>query len=103
MATNNITFPIYNADGSIRVGRDVNIVGSHCVGHNTYSIGVCYVGGVDAKLKTKDTRTPAQKESLIKVLKKLRSLYPKAKIHGHRDFSSKDCPSFDATKEYKNI
>lgn len=90
-------------DGSIHVGRDVNIVGSHCVGHNTYSIGVCYVGGVDSKLKTKDTRTPAQKESLIKVLKKLKGLYPKAKIHGHRDFSSKDCPSFDCKKEYKDL
>ena len=29
--------------------------------------------------------------------------YPKVEIFGHRDFSSKACPSFDATKEYENI
>jgi N-acetylmuramoyl-L-alanine amidase len=90
-------------DGSIHVGRDVNIVGSHCVGHNTYSIGVCYVGGVDKKLQPKDTRTQAQKKALLDVLKKLKTMYPKAKIVGHRDYSSKACPSFDATKEYKNL
>ena len=90
-------------DGSIHVGRDVNIIGSHCVGHNTYSIGVCYVGGVDKMMQPKDTRTQAQKKALIDVLKKLKTMYPKAKIVGHRDYSSKACPSFDATKEYKNI
>lgn len=90
-------------DGSIHVGRDVNIIGSHCVGHNTYSIGVCYVGGVDKRMQPKDTRTQAQKKALIDVLKKLKTMYPKAKIVGHRDYSSKACPSFDATKEYKNI
>ena len=90
-------------DGSIHVGRDVNIIGSHCVGHNTYSIGVCYVGGVDKMMQPKDTRTQAQKKALIDVLKKLKTMYQKAKIVGHRDYSSKACPSFDATKEYKNI
>lgn len=29
--------------------------------------------------------------------------YPKAIIHSHRDFANKACPSFDATKEYKNL
>ncbi len=29
--------------------------------------------------------------------------YPSIEIYGHRDFSSKDCPSFDARKEYENI
>lgn len=90
-------------DGSIHVGRDVNIIGSHCVGHNTYSIGVCYVGGVDKMMQPKDTRTQEQKKALLDVLKKLKTMYPKAKIVGHRDYSSKACPSFDATKEYKNI
>ena len=90
-------------DGSVHAGRDVNIIGSHCVGHNSYSIGVCYVGGCDSKMKDKDTRTDAQKKALMELLKKLKAIYPKAKIYGHRDFSSKACPSFNATKEYKNI
>lgn len=32
-------------DGSIHVGRSENISGAHCTGHNTISIGICYIGG----------------------------------------------------------
>ena len=86
-------------------GRNVNLIGAHCEGHNSNSIGVCYVGGVDKKMQAKDTRTEKQKDALVALLRDLRKLYPKAKIYGHRDFDKKGkaCPSFDATKEYKNI
>ena len=86
-------------------GRNVNLIGAHCEGHNSNSIGVCYVGGVDKKMQAKDTRTEKQKDAIVALLKDLRKLYPKAKIYGHRDFDKKGkaCPSFDATKEYKNI
>ena len=100
-------------DGTVVKGRDVDLVGAHCAkgGHNQHSIGVCYIGGVDNKPNVpayrqpaKDTRTTKQKESLLKLLKDLKQLYPKAKIYGHRDFdSSKACPSFDAKKEYATI
>lgn len=91
-------------DGSVHNGRDVDMVGAHTTGHNTHSIGVCYVGGCQTDGCTpKDTRTKAQKESLRKLLKDLKRLYPKARIRGHRDFANKACPSFDATKEYKGL
>ncbi len=91
-------------DGSIHKGRDINVSGAHCVGHNSHSIGVCYIGGCSAMSGTpKDTRTPEQKASLLKLLKELRTLYPMAKIRGHRDFANKACPSFDATKEYSKL
>ncbi len=91
-------------DGSIHLGRDVNVSGAHCTGHNSHSIGICYIGGCAVDGKTpKDTRTNAQKAALEIALRRLRTLYPSAKIHGHRDFANKACPSFDATKEYKNI
>lgn len=91
-------------DGSINLGRDVNKVGAHVTGHNSYSIGICYIGGMDSANKNpKDTRTDEQKKSLLKLLKGLRKLYPVAKIYGHRDFANKACPSFDAKKEYSNI
>ena len=91
-------------DGSIHVGRDINMVGAHCTGHNAHSIGVCYIGGCAADGKTpKDTRTDAQKQSLITLLRALRRLYPGATIHGHREFAAKACPSFNAKEEYKNI
>lgn len=91
-------------DGSIHTGRDVNVAGAHCTGHNTYSIGVCYIGGCKSDgLSPKDTRTEAQKAALLKLLKDLKRLYPNAKIRGHRDFANKACPSFDTTKEYSMI
>jgi len=91
-------------DGSIHVGRDVNLVGAHCTNHNSHSIGVCYVGGCQYNgLTPKDTRTDAQKKALVALLRELRRKYPQAKIHGHRDYANKACPSFDATREYKNI
>jgi len=95
---------VIHLDGRIEIGRDVDISGAHCTGHNAHSVGVCYVGGLAKDCKTpKDTRTAAQKESLLSLLKLLRATYPLAKIRGHRDFAAKACPSFDATKEYKSI
>ena len=93
---------VIHLDGRVENGRDVDIAGAHCTGHNTHSIGVVYVGGCAKDGKTpKDTRTDAQKASLANLLIDLRKLYPRATIHGHRDFANKACPSFDATKEYR--
>ena len=95
---------VVHLDGRVEDGRDVNIAGAHCSGHNSHSIGICYIGGMTADNKSaKDTRTDAQKVALKKTLCALRTMYPKAKICGHRDFAAKACPSFDATTEYKNI
>jgi hypothetical protein len=90
-------------DGSVKVGRPIVRGGAHTKGENKFSIGVCYVGGVDEDLCPKDTRTDSQKLSLKNLMVTLKEIYPEATIHGHRDFSSKACPSFDATKEYKHI
>ena len=47
-------------DGSVHTGRDESKIGAHCTGHNSYSIGVCYIGGCSTDGKTpKDTRTDA--------------------------------------------
>lgn len=95
---------LIHLDGSISKGRDESIIGAHCVGHNAYSIGVCYIGGVDKDGKIpKDTRTIAQKQSLLDLLKKLKDKYKEASIHSHRDYANKACPSFDATREYLAI
>ena len=94
-------------NGIIENGRDVDLVGAHCSknGHNQHSIGICYIGGVDAEgEKAKDTRTREQKLSLVAILTDLKRLYPNARIYGHRDFDNrKECPSFDARKEYSEI
>ena len=91
-------------NGHVEPGRNVDIAGAHCDGHNAKSIGVCYIGGVAVDGKTpKDTRTLAQKAALLTLLMELKILYPSATIHGHRDYARKDCPSFDAQIEYKDI
>lgn len=91
-------------NGHVEPGRDVDISGAHCVGHNAHSIGICYVGGMDSTNRNaKDTRTLAQKAALLSLLIDLKKLYPGAKIYGHRDFAKKACPSFDAKNEYKRL
>lgn len=91
-------------DGSIHSGRPIERIGAHCLKHNAHSIGVCYIGGIAKDGKTpKDTRTDAQKESLIKLIKELKAKYPKATVHGHREYANKACPCFDAKNEYKNL
>ena len=94
---------VIDLDGTIEAGRDIETAGAHCTGHNAKSIGICYVGGCDAQMQPKDTRTEQQKASLLLLLKYLRQRYPGAKIYGHRDFAQKACPSFDAKNEYKEI
>lgn len=95
---------IVHIHGEVENGRDVDIIGAHCTGHNAHSIGVCYVGGVAKDGNTpKDTRTLQQKASLLNLLTELKKTYPGVKIYGHRDFARKACPSFDATSEYRNL
>lgn len=111
-------------DGTVNLGRDVDIAGAHVSGYNAHSIGICYVGGLEnlpgvpyEKLPAKDTRTEEQKASMLALLMDLRKLYPKAVIQGHRDFSPdrngdgvispdewlKACPSFAAKEEFRRV
>lgn len=94
---------IVTLNGTLERGRPEHIQGAHAKGFNKNSVGLCYVGGVDKDMKPKDTRTEGQKETLKCILEDLKDRYPNAEIIGHRDVSSKACPSFDAKAEYNNI
>ena len=108
---------IVRLNGAVEPGRDVDMIGAHVSGHNAHSIGIAYVGGINSRGKAEDTRTEAQKASLLALLVELRKLYPRAKISGHRDFSKdlnhdgvispdewiKECPCFNAADEYRRI
>ena len=95
---------IVRLDGSMEYGRPLEVPGAHCKGYNQNSIGVCYIGGMDKAMEcAEDTRTSEQIASLLELLRLLKKFHPNAIIHGHRDFSDKECPSFDATNEYKDI
>ena len=83
-------------DGSINDGRPIEKVGAHCLGHNANSIGICYIGGCATDGKTPlDTRTEAQKASLVRLITELRRRFPNASVHGHNEFAAKACPSFN--------
>jgi len=94
---------VVRRDGTIERGRPESMVGAHCTGHNTCSIGVCYEGGLDVNGNPCDTRTDKQKVALFNLLTELKSRYHDAKIHGHRDFANKACPCFDATSELSQL
>lgn len=96
---------IVEADGNAVELLPIEQVSNGVGGYNSHIINISYIGGVDAAGNPKDTRTCAQKETILKYLKKWKAMFPNAKIQGHRDFPNvkKACPSFDAKKEYQNV
>ena len=129
---------VIELDGKIRTGRPLTMTGAHAnteglsgKSYNLHSIGICYIGGVEATLNkkgeiveklnsrgkpiAKDTRTPAQKKSMVKLVYELVDRYPNIKeVIGHRDTSPdkngdgfinryewiKECPCFEVRAEF---
>ncbi len=90
-------------DGELHRCRPVNQIGAHAAGWNDKSIGICYEGGLDEQGRPADTRTYAQRCTLMDLLRQLRRDYPEARILGHYQLSPyirKACPCFDAREEY---
>lgn len=114
-------------DGTIHYLTDINEITNGVAGFNSQSVHICYRGGIENVgtkgkpiLKGKDTRTQAQKDSLLKL--KLNILQwledngqdmKKVMIVGHYHFSNdqnkngaiesweriKECPCFDSYTE----
>lgn len=87
-------------DGSVYRSLNDDQRGAHVANHNTGNIGISYVGGTESMAaggKPKDTRTPAQKTSLLKLVRMYQAKYPGIVVQGHRDWPgvAKACPSFD--------
>jgi N-acetylmuramoyl-L-alanine amidase len=95
-------FVIYR-NGIIAKGRNIEIQGAHTLGHNKDSVGVAYIGGIDANGKAKDTRTLAQKVSMRALILYLRLRYRIKKVMGHKECTHTECPSFDSEKYAKNV
>ena len=90
-------------DGEVHICRPVHQIGAHASGWNDKSIGICYEGGLNKDNRPADTRTYAQKCSLLDLLRQLKTDYPEARILGHYQLSvsvHKACPCFDAREEY---
>lgn len=91
---------VVRVDGSVESGRAESLVGAHCVegAMNRCSVGICYIGGMDRGMRhPADTRTAAQKRSILGLVRKLQKKYgiPDSRVFGHCEFAPKACPSFD--------
>ena len=87
---------VVRRDGTIELGRPLEMIGAHVVNHNKHSIGICYECGLNSAGEPEDTRTPEQKVTLRKLLEELHRKFPKALIVGHRDLNPGK-PSFIAS------
>lgn len=108
---------VVKPDGTIAQMLDESKVSNGVKGYNSIALNVAYIGGIDPRGHAIDNRTDAQKKTLRTLLKILHQRYPGAVIQGHRDFSPdlnhdgkiernewmKECPSFDAKGEYKDL
>jgi N-acetyl-anhydromuramyl-L-alanine amidase AmpD len=74
-------------DGSIYRGRPRNTIGSHCLGHNYNSIGICAEGNY-----MNEYMPDAQKQAIIALCQELLTIYPNVEVVGHRDLMSTSCP-----------
>lgn len=93
---------VIRRNGTVEIGRPVEMVGAHCLHHNQHSIGIAYEGGLSVDGKPADTRTPEQKKAMRNLLEILKKDYPNALIVGHNAFSDKACPCFDVS-EYADL
>ena len=90
---------VIRRDGLVQTGRPENVVGAHVRGHNTGSIGICVVGGLDRATGANvgvDNRTPAQIAAQIKLTRDILRRHPGAQVMGHRDLVATQCPAYDA-------
>ena len=85
---------VIHLNGKIELGRPIEVQGAHTSGENEDSIGICYIGGVNAANEPKDTMTVLQAIAFVDIVKSLRLIFGKLSIHGHNEFSTKACPSF---------
>ena len=95
---------VIRRDGTIETGRDVDKIGSHCLGHNTNSIGICYVGGKADDGSVEDNRTNEQKRALAALLINLEIIHPMVEVKGHNQLTDKKhCPGYNVQEDLKLI
>lgn len=115
---------VVDLDGTVENGRPLTMEGAHCnskgfsgVSYNRHSIGICYIGGLDASGRPVDTRTDEQKVALRNLVAKLCKEYDIIELLGHRDTSPdldgsgeveprefiKACPCFEVRDEFCNF
>ena len=93
---------VIQPNGLLEMGRPINEVGAHCKGFNKTSVGICYIGGLDAQGNACNTMTDEQVYTLAAICSAI--CYVSCKyvpLHGHREFNNtgKECPGFDVAQD----
>lgn len=117
---------VISENGSITRLQPFSVPVNGVRGQNAHSIHICYIGGVERNNVNvaKDTRTPQQRKGLLDAINEALDWVrlnggnvSNVIILGHRDASPdrngngvidsweriKQCPSFDAIPEYRNV
>ena len=76
--------------GKLSKGRPDYWMGSHALGYNANSIGICLIGT--------DKYNIDQLSILNNLVRKLLVQHPGAEVIGHNEISDKTCPGFDVQK-----
>jgi len=81
---------IVRRDGTVEVGRPESVIGAHCEGYNSRSIGICWVG----------RQKPGEKQMamLLGLVRNVMLRYGMAskQVRGHKEFNpNKTCPNLD--------
>jgi N-acetylmuramoyl-L-alanine amidase len=89
----------YNDNGIVEPWEITNGV----VGINSIARHYCYVGGCDAKMNPKDTRTFGQISTMVNLVLMRLKTNPDVLFAGHNQFAAKACPSFDVPTFLREI
>lgn len=91
---------LIDRDGQIASGRPLAVVGAHCRGHNTGSVGICLLGGHGSSAQDSfdEHFTVHQAASLRRLIDKLQEKFPITRISGHNEYAAKACPGFQVSK-----
>lgn len=92
-------------DGTVHQLLPFDKISNGVKGHNSESINISYIGGINADGFPKDTRTLSQQSAILDSIRKAlewvmsrQNAVPE--IIGHRDLNpQKACPSFNAKRE----
>jgi len=89
---------VVRRNGVLELGRPISKIGSHAKGHNSDSIGLCWVG--------RTVPTAVQYQSLLNATRLLMAVYGiKAdQVLGHKEVDpGKSCPNLDMVKFRKDL
>ena len=109
---NNAYHYIFKRDGSVERGIPIKSAGDHTPGHNSYSIGVCLIGGVAAatedqglnERKSASNITRSQYNTLYQIMRVFYTQYPGGQALGHSEVDgNEDDPGFEVRDYVYNL